>query len=306
MIGEGALQRWSRWLLPIAILGLSAWVLQREAATLDRDLLLRAFGAIPVASVLAAFACTAVSFAGLAWIEAWAVRKHAARAVAPGAAALAGSACHALGHVVGWHAVLGPLLRRRAYAPHAVANRQVVAIVLSVGTAIALGTIALWLLAAAMLHSAGLAMAAAIAMSVLAIVAARRETPPSDARGGFGARVVGHVRDVAMILPVAVLEAAACVGALWVLLPSGTFASWPLFVVTCLLAQAAGVASHAPGGIGVFEAGMLASVAPEARPGLLAAILVYRGIYGIVPFLLLGVPWLLRHGFVRHAAAASD
>jgi uncharacterized membrane protein YbhN (UPF0104 family) len=46
------------------------------------------------------------------------------------------------------------------------------------------------------------------------------------------------------------------------------------------------VVSHAPGGLGVFEAGMTAILAGRGRPDLLAALLLYRLLYNLLPFAL--------------------
>ncbi len=47
-----------------------------------------------------------------------------------------------------------------------------------------------------------------------------------------------------------------------------------------------GVASNAPGGIGVFEATMLKVVPGVAQEPLLASLLLFRAIYYVAPFVL--------------------
>jgi uncharacterized membrane protein YbhN (UPF0104 family) len=46
-----------------------------------------------------------------------------------------------------------------------------------------------------------------------------------------------------------------------------------------------GIASHSPGGLGVFEATMLKGVGGSSEQ-LLASLLLFRAIYYLVPFLL--------------------
>src|SRR4029453_2518151 len=58
------------------------------------------------------------------------------------------------------------------------------------------------------------------------------------------------------------------------------------FAVIYVLAAILGVVSHAPGGIGVFEATMLVALPSIPRDQLLASILIYRVIYYFVPFAL--------------------
>ncbi|MEO5628469.1 MAG: hypothetical protein ABIQ62_01720, partial [Thermomonas sp.] len=227
-------------------------------------------------------------------------RKHPNLQVATVTAMATGAASHALGHVLGWHAVLGMLVRRKAYRAE---PAQLLRIMLAVAAAVFAGAASSLAIGAAALHSpllAWLVVAAVVAFAVLG----RRGGSATQASES-SRRTLRQAQLTAAIIPIALLEAAAALTALWVLLPAGAFSSWPAFVVTCVLAQAIGVASHAPGGLGVFEAAMLASVPADARPGLLAAILAYRALYGLLPFATLGVPWLLWSCLHRKPASAA-
>jgi phosphatidylglycerol lysyltransferase len=70
---------------------------------------------------------------------------------------------------------------------------------------------------------------------------------------------------------------------LWVLLPGGLVA-FPQFVAVFLLAQVAGVVSHVPAGLGVFEVVMLHLV-PHGTDGaaVIAALVAYRLVYYLLP-----------------------
>lgn len=74
--------------------------------------------------------------------------------------------------------------------------------------------------------------------------------------------------------------------ALYVLLPSGGGVGFPAFVTAYVIAAALGVASHAPGGVGVFEAAMLVTLPMVPAEQLLGALLLFRLVYYIGPFLL--------------------
>jgi phosphatidylglycerol lysyltransferase len=82
------------------------------------------------------------------------------------------------------------------------------------------------------------------------------------------------------------IEMASAIGALYVLVPERAITSFPAFSTLYIGAVLLGIASHAPGGIGVFEAGMLALSNGENRAGILAALLFYRLIYNLNPFIL--------------------
>ena len=73
-------------------------------------------------------------------------------------------------------------------------------------------------------------------------------------------------------------------GVLYVLLPSGHLPSFPAFFGVYLLAQLAGVVSHVPGGLGIFETIILLLLEPSIPAvNLLGALLAYRGIYYFLP-----------------------
>jgi uncharacterized membrane protein YbhN (UPF0104 family) len=80
------------------------------------------------------------------------------------------------------------------------------------------------------------------------------------------------------------VESSTAVGALYVLLPGDLAPSFDVFAIGCIAAVILGVASHAPGGLGVFEASMTAILAGRGRPDLLAALLLYRLLYNLLPF----------------------
>lgn len=81
---------------------------------------------------------------------------------------------------------------------------------------------------------------------------------------------------------------------LWVLLPAGVAPSFVALLGAFVLAQLAGLASHVPGGIGVFESSLLFLLGDAAAgPAVLASLVVYRVAYYLIPLavgvLLLGV-----------------
>jgi phosphatidylglycerol lysyltransferase len=70
--------------------------------------------------------------------------------------------------------------------------------------------------------------------------------------------------------------------ALFVLVPHASLHAYAPFALAYVLACAAGLVSHVPGGLGVFEA-VLAATLPGPKAELLAALIAYRVIYYLVP-----------------------
>jgi phosphatidylglycerol lysyltransferase len=97
-------------------------------------------------------------------------------------------------------------------------------------------------------------------------------------------------RLAALQLLITALDVAAAATVLYLLLPEAP--PFGAFVLVYLLALAAGVLSHVPGGVGVFEAILLAAFANQlgAAP-LAAALLLYRLIYAVLPLLVACCCW---------------
>jgi len=80
---------------------------------------------------------------------------------------------------------------------------------------------------------------------------------------------------------------------LYVLLPDFSSLSFSVFLGAYLLAIVAGMVSSVPGGIGVFESALILLLPSIPAPQLLGAIVVYRGIYYLLPLAvaLLLIAW---------------
>lgn len=82
-------------------------------------------------------------------------------------------------------------------------------------------------------------------------------------------------------------------GVLYVLLPQGYGVEFATFAAVYSFACLLGIVSHAPGGLGVFEATMLLAFWRLPYEGLIGALLLFRICYYLVPFvsalLLLGI-----------------
>ena len=101
-----------------------------------------------------------------------------------------------------------------------------------------------------------------------------------------------------------VIDVCAAAGALYVLLPSGHGVSYFAFAALYSFAAMLGIASHSPGGLGVFGATMIKGVGGSADK-LLAALLLFRVVYYIVPFVL-ALALLGAHEAVRRWRSLSE
>lgn len=87
------------------------------------------------------------------------------------------------------------------------------------------------------------------------------------------------------------LDVCAACGVLYVLLPAGHGVPFATVIAAYVFANLLGVASHAPGGIGVFEATILVALPGIPREALLGSVLFYRLCYYLIPFI--AAIWLL-------------
>jgi len=81
-------------------------------------------------------------------------------------------------------------------------------------------------------------------------------------------------------------DVCAGAGVLFVLLPGGHGIGFETFLAVYVFAVMLGVVSHAPGGLGVFEATILLSLSGYPREPVLGALLLYRLCYYVIPFII--------------------
>jgi uncharacterized membrane protein YbhN (UPF0104 family) len=91
---------------------------------------------------------------------------------------------------------------------------------------------------------------------------------------------------VLLQIAIGVVDLSAAALAMYVLIPSGLnidiFRLATVFIAATLL----GFASHAPAGIGVFDAAILLGLGGEDKESLIAALLMFRFLYHFLPFVL--------------------
>ncbi|MBV8745397.1 MAG: UPF0104 family protein [Xanthobacteraceae bacterium] len=83
---------------------------------------------------------------------------------------------------------------------------------------------------------------------------------------------------------IGILDLGCSAVAMYILVPTDPPLDFINVMVAFVLATLLGFASHAPGGVGVFDAAMLVGLHQYAKEELLAALLLFRLLYYIVPF----------------------
>ncbi len=102
---------------------------------------------------------------------------------------------------------------------------------------------------------------------------------------GFKLELPGFWLSVGQIC-LGLIDLCAAAGVLFALLSPPRAIDYLTFVTVYVFGSLLGIASNAPGGIGVFEATMLKTVPAHSEAALLASLLLFRIIYYLVPFVL--------------------
>lgn len=275
-------------LLALAIFCAAAWVLHRTLMSISLRDLLTALHATPITRLLACAAATAVSFSALGWYE-----RFAARVVAPGRvpgrqAVFIGVVSHAISNTLGFHLVTGTALRYRLFGRYGLRASDIARLTAIVGTCVAMGsigTLAIALLAAPDAFAWGRIAALG---GLVVIVGLVTFFPALSTRLRRRSLQLPALERRALVSPllVGLVEAGSAIAAFYVLLPADVAPSFALVAAVFLGAMLLGVASHAPGGVGVFEATVLAAFTLAAHAQVLAALLLYRLVYNLLPFAL--------------------
>lgn len=224
-------------------------------------------------------------------------------------AALASFSSYTLSHNLGFGLLTGSSARYRIYVAAGLDGPDVARVVVLAGAtfwaavsvvaalAMMLGDQPIQLgplmLSGSLLHAGGLVTAAAIAL--LAILTVRHSRPL--VLFGSSLPLPGSTA-LASQFATGLVDLVCASAALFVLIPGADFHMLPLFVLAWSLGIVAALISHVPGGLGVFEATVLAVLPQQERTSVFAALIAYRVIYYLLP-LVLGVILLAWHELSR-------
>jgi hypothetical protein len=110
-------------------------------------------------------------------------------------------------------------------------------------------------------------------------------------------------------IAIGIVDLSCCAFAMWVLMPDDPHIGFVMLAVIFVSATLLGFASHAPGGIGVFDGAMLIALWQFDREDVLAGLLLFRLVYYIIPFalalLILGIREVLLNCYLSRKPADS-
>lgn len=290
--------RIGRWALVVAalvaavFLGLELRDLLREVRFAD---VLTAVDRTPRDALIWAVVLTGLSFLALSGYDSSALRFVGAR-VDRGTVLLTSFIAYALGNTVGLGVLTGGAVRMRLYTAAGVEPARIAQAIAFNAGAFLLGMLAfgaiglLWgATEVAGILDVPVFVLRGIALLMIAGVAALLVLCSRQRELLIGGRWRLHLPMPALAWQQLLISAADLVfagAALWVLLPAGAV-GLPTFMAFYAIALALAVVSHVPGGLGIFEAVILLACRGQAAPqDVLAALLVYRGVYYLLPLVI--------------------
>lgn len=313
--------RWLRGLLSLAFVALAGWLLWRQLSTMSWSAFVQALEATSPWAVAASIVLTVLSYIGLSGTEWFAIRLLGQR-LSFRRAAMVAVPSYALTNSAGFSPATGTAFRVQLYGRYGISPGRSAAIAMLAGAAVTISglvTAGLVMLmdpasVAAVVHArwwqAMLVGAALTAPAVLWFHAFTRKAP----------RWLGGRWPAPISLWGRTFALAAGVGdwlfscaALFVLLPHPDASVFPAYLTAYIAGSLLSAATGIPGGIGIFEAIVLALTAVMTQvQDSAVALLLYRCIYSLGPLTLWGVVALVRavrrrrRGPDNEKAAAAD
>lgn len=290
--------RWLSLLAAFSFLGIALMALVRELRPLSPTQIENAVAAVSGRDILISLGLTGVSFAMLGFYDLLATRLVAPMRVPAWLAWFAGVAANAVANTLGFHAVTGTAVRYHLYRAAGLGLPDVARVISLSWATLAFGFASIF--AATLLlaphvgpvaRAGGLTLFIAMGVFLIWLGPGGRQFVWT----GFSLSLPSW-RLAGLQMAISAVEMGAAIGALYLLMPTDAIPHLLAFAAAYIGAVLLGIVSHAPGGIGVFEAVMLSLAGGHDRAGVLVALLLYRLFYNLLPFVLTTIALLVFEG----------
>jgi hypothetical protein len=283
-------------LLSLCIIGVAVVVLYHLLREIKVHEVVKAVRATKPHAIAAAALFVAGGYFALTFYDWFALRTIGRNEIPYRIAALAGFTSYSIGHNIGATVLTGGAVRYRIYSTYGLDAVEVAKLCFIAGLTFWLGNAAV--LGLGILHSPQ-------------AVGPIDQLPPWLNRGlgiaimGVLASYIGWVWSAARVigrnewlvrLPsgpstlvqicIGIFDLGCCAIAMYMLLPDEPNIGFVALMVVFVTATLLGFASHAPGGLGVFDATMLVALWQFSKEDVLAGLLLFRLLYYIAPFII--------------------
>ncbi len=311
---RGKLMQTAGILFTLLLFFAALFILRREVKLSHTDDVVHYLRQIPYQQFFMAFLSAMGSYFALTLYDFLGI-KHTGKKLAYGKAALTSFIAYAFSHNIGGSVLMGGGIRYRLYSAWGITAGEAAKIVLLCAMTFwvgffTMGSVFFFLqppelppsihLPFNSVFSAGVFSLILITIYLCASILLKHtlrlgkwEFPPPSLGLALGQMAVGSLDWI-------------CSGtALYLLLPPNSL-SLPSFMAIYLLAQIAGFASQMPGGLGILETVVMLLLTPALRaPDVLGALLAFRLVYYLIPFILALITFAVveiirnRQGFTR-------
>ena len=283
-------------LLSVAMIIVAAVALYRVLRDIDPHGLVVAFKAIDLRTIATSGIFVAAGYLTLTFYDLFALRTIGRREVPYRVAALASFTSYSVGHNVGASVFSGGAVRYRIYSAWGLSVLEITKICFVAGLTFWLGNatvLGLGILDAPQQATeidqlplwANRVLALMILAALAAYIAWVWVKPRIIGRDGWLLTLPGGPLTLVQIA-IGMLDLSCCALAMYMLVPDQPYLGFVPVSVIFVAATLLGFASHAPGGLGVFDATMMVALWQFDKESLLAGLLLFRLLYYVTPFVI--------------------
>lgn len=278
----------------IAIAVMAIFALTHTLKNVDYDEVFAVVRRTNAGFIAMALTLVAVSYGSLTLYDLLALRTIGRKDITYRIAALASFTSYPIAHGIGAVALISPVIRYRIYSYHGLGAFDVMNICLLTGLTFWLGN--LTALGLSLFHEPGAIglmnylppqlnrlLAAALLFGVISFLVWSWLSPRTIGTRRWPVRLPsGPI--VLLQIAIGIVDLGAAALAMYVLIPAGVNIAIFQLIAVFIAATLLGFASHAPAGLGVFDAAILIGLGGEDKEPVIAALLMFRVLYHLLPF----------------------
>jgi len=281
--------------LSLSIIGVALVVLFHTLRNIDIHEVIAAIKRIERRDIIAAFLFVAGGYFTLTFYDWFALRTIGRKEIPYRIAALTGFTSYSVGHNIGATVFTGGAVRYRIYSYYGLNAVEVAKICFIAGLTFWLGNATVLGLGVTLSpHAAGpidqlpawlnRIIAILILMALFSYVGWVWSAPREIGQGEWKVRLPNGPSTLVQIC-IGIFDLGCCALAMYMLLPNEPNIGFITLTVVFVSATLLGFASHAPGGLGVFDAAMLVALWQFNKEDVVAGLLLFRLLYYVTPFI---------------------
>jgi hypothetical protein len=298
--------------ISLTMITIAVIVLYHILRDIDPEALIDAIDSTDWKTLIIAGLFVAAGYLTLTFYDLFALRTIGRSEIPYRVAALSGFTSYSVGHNVGASVFSGGAVRYRIYSSWGLSVIEVTKICFVsgltfwLGNATVLGLGVLWSPQAARAIDqlplwCNRVMALVILTLLIAYVAWVWVKPRVIGRDGWQVTLPGGPLTLLQIA-IGIIDLGCCAAAMYMLVPDEPNIGFVTVAVIFVAATLLGFASHAPGGLGVFDAAMMVALWQFDKEDLLAGLLLFRLLYYIIPFVISLAVLGIREALLSRAA----